>query len=162
MPRATKKCQKVIDEVLERLTVGETMVSIFSDAHLPSKRAFNAWRLKDKELDEQVFTAMRRGYQEHADEAVSTQLKIMRGEFKGDPKQAQAAVTAANNLRHQALAKLSKLDNRYKDRQEVTYTGPMIIGWDTSDVESDVSDVENENPLSDQELDNIIAEDIVN
>ena len=38
----------------------------------------------------------------------------------------------------------------------------MIIGWDTSDVESDVSDVENENPLSDQELDNIIAEDIVN
>ena len=59
---------------------------------------------------------------------------IMNGKWQGDPKSAQAAVTAANNLGHQSLAKLSKLDNRYKDRQEVTHNGPMVIGWETEEV----------------------------
>ena len=135
MARPSIRTDEIIIEVLERLTAGETMVSIFVDKHMPTKRAFNKWRLKDKELDQDVFGAMLHGYQVHADMAAETQLTIMQGEWKGDPKLTQAAVTAANNLGHQALAKLSKLDTRYKDKQEVHHTGPMVIGWDEPKVE---------------------------
>jgi hypothetical protein len=119
----------MIQEILERLSDGETLVSIFSDKAMPTKRAFNKWRVLDEELDRLVFFASLRGYQVHADMAVATQLSIMDGKFKGDARQAQAAVTAANNLGHQSLAKLSKLDGRYKDKQQVEHVGPMVIGW---------------------------------
>ena len=133
--RPPMKSIAIIDEVTDRLSNGETMVSIFMDKHMPSKQAFSKWRNRDKELDERTFEAMKRGYHAQADQAAHVQLKIMNGEFEGDARQAQAAVTAANNLGHQSLAKLSKLDNRYKDRQEVTHSGPMVIGWAVADAE---------------------------
>ena len=39
----------------------------------------------------------------------------------------------ANAIAHQALAELSKLDNRYKEKREVEHTGGagMIIGWES-------------------------------
>ena len=147
------KIDELADEVVERLANGETMVSIFSDEHMPSMRGFSNWRTKDRALDDRVFDAMKAGYLIHADEAANTQLQIMRGKFRGDPRQAQAAVTAANNLGHQALAKLAKLDNRYKDRQEVTHNGPMVIGW-----ENGVPD----KIMPDNVLDGITSEEVVN
>ena len=158
MARPSTKTDAVVDEVVERLCDGETMVSIFMDEHLPTKRGFNKWRLKDKDMDNRVFDAMKQGYLVHADEAAQTQLVIMRGEFTGDPRQAQAAVTAANNLGHQALAKLSKLDNRYKDRQEVTHTGPMVIGWEEPVLVEDQST----KYMPDNVLDHITNDDVAN
>ena len=127
--RKTKKTAVVIDEVLERIGSGETLVSIFSDKHLPSRIAFWKWCNTDQELDDLVFRAIRRGKLVHADIAADTQLKIMQGNHDDDPKTLQAKVTAANNLGHQALAQLSKLDYRFKDKQEITHQGPMILGW---------------------------------
>jgi hypothetical protein len=70
----------------------------------------------------------------HAAEAVDAQRSVINNTFAGDVRRAQAVVTAANNMGHQALAKLSKLDSRYKDKQEVHHTGPMVIGWDDAPV----------------------------
>lgn len=134
MAKRLVQTKEIEDEVTDRLSNGETMVSIFESKHLPTKAAYNKWRNHDKSLDERTFEAMKRGYHAQADEAAHIQLMIMNGKWHGDPKSAQAAVTAANNLGHQSLAKLSKLDNRYKDRQEVTHTGPMVIGWETDEV----------------------------
>ncbi|MGB0299277.1 MAG: hypothetical protein ACPGC3_07440, partial [Paracoccaceae bacterium] len=62
---------------------------------------------------------------------------------------------AANNLGHQALAQLSKLDNRYKDKQEITHNGPMVIGWDTA--KPDPVKI-----VPDADLDEMVGEDIAN
>jgi hypothetical protein len=155
MARPSKRTDEMVEYILEELSDGVTMAALFKDSDLPTRQNFNKWRVTDKELDQSVFSAMLRGYQAHADEAAETQLIIMRGKFKGDPKQAQAAVTAANNLGHQALAKLSKLDTRYKDKQEITHTGPMVIGWD----EPQVND---KKPLLDAYLDAITPESPAN
>lgn len=158
-PRPTKKTPEVIEEVLERVGNGETLMSIFEDDHLPSRIAFWAWCNKDKELDDLVFRAIRRGKLVHADIAATTQMKIMAGDHDDDPKTLQAKVTAANNLGHQALAQLSKLDSRFKDKQEITHNGPMVIGWDVSDANEDN---EPEKVLTDSELDMITDETVLN
>ena len=158
-PRPTKKTPEVIEEVLERVGNGETLMSIFEDDHLPSRIAFWAWCYKDKELDDLVFRAIRRGKLVHADIAATTQMKIMAGDHDADPRTLQAKVTAANNLGHQALAQLSKLDSRFKDKQEITHNGPMVIGWDVSDVKEDN---EPEKVLTDSELDMITDETVLN
>lgn len=155
MARPTKRTDEMIEEIIEQISKGVTLTALFKREDMPTNQNFNKWRIKDKELDQRVFGAMLRGYQAHADEAAETQLIIMRGEFKGDPKQAQAAVTAANNLGHQALAKLSKLDTRYKDKQEITHTGPMVIGWDEAQVED-------KKPIPDAMLDAITPENTAN
>ena len=154
-PRPTKKTPEVIEEVLERIGNGETLVSIFEDNHLPSRIAFWHWCNADKELDDLVFRAIRRGKLVHADIAANAQMKIMAGDHDDDPKTLQAKVTAANNLCHQALAQLSKLDNRYKDKQEITHNGPMVIGWDTA--KPDPVKI-----VPDADLDEMVGEDIAN
>lgn len=154
-PRPTKKTPECIDEVLERIGNGETLVSIFEDEHLPSRIAFWKWCNTDHELDNLVFRAIRRGKLVHADIAANAQMKIMAGDHDADPRTLQAKVTAANNLGHQALAQLSKLDSRFKDKQEITHNGPMIIGWD---VQKD-DDVK---IMPDVDLDDLVDEGIAN
>lgn len=86
-------------------------------------------------------------------------MKIMNGDHDDDPKTLQAKVTAANNLGHQALAQLSKLDSRFKDKQEITHNGPMVIGWDVSDANEDNKP---EKVLTDSELDMITDGTVLN
>jgi hypothetical protein len=43
---------------------------------------------------------------------------------------AQAMITAANNMGHQANARLTRIDKRFSDKSEVKATGPVIIGWE--------------------------------
>ena len=144
MARPSMRTDEMINEILERFSVGETITSVCLDDHMPTIRALQKWRIKDKDLDDKCFAAEKRGIMVHAAEAVI-----------GDAKRAQAIVTAANNMGHQALAKLSKLDNRYKDKQEIHHSGPMIIGWDDG-VQA------NENPLTDEEFTSITIDTGVN
>ena len=134
MGRPSIRTDEMIEEIIDRVSDGETMTAICQDDHLPTRRAIHKWRRKDQKLDAEMFTAELRGIMVHADIAANVQLKIANDEMTCDAKKLQAMVTAANNLGHQALAKLSKLDTRYKDRQEITHTGPMIIGWDDAAV----------------------------
>ena len=83
------------------------------------------------------------------------QHRFLKRVFDDDPKTLQAKVTAANNLGHQALAQLSKLDNRYKDKQEITHNGPMVIGWD-------VQKPEPAKLIPDATLDELVSKDIAN
>jgi hypothetical protein len=90
----------------------------------------NMWCGADDKLDDRVFRARQRGILIQGDEALEVQRAISNGEVDGDSKNLHARITAANAIAHQALAKLSKLDNRYKEKQEVSHLGgPMIIGW---------------------------------
>jgi len=147
----------MVEEILERFSVGETITAVCSDTHMPTIRALQKWRIKDKELDDACFKAEMRGIMVHAAEAVDAQRSVIHGTFKGDAKRAQAIVTAANNMGHQALAKLSKLDNRYKDKQEIHHTGPMIIGWETQPNEA-----RKEKVMTDSYLDAVTPEDVAN
>jgi hypothetical protein len=131
MDRPTIRTKAMIEELLERFSVGETITRVCLDSHMPTIRALQKWRIKDKELDDACFSAEKRGILVHAAEAVDAQRSVIDGSFTGDHRRAQAIVTAANNMGHQALAKLSKLDTRYKDKQEIHHRGPMVIGWET-------------------------------
>ena len=64
-------------------------------------------------------------------------VPVKRSASVDDPKRLQAIVTAANNMGHQANAKLSKIDNRYKDKQAIEHTGPMVIGWEQQPIAVD-------------------------
>jgi len=158
MPPPSIRTDKMIEEILERFSVGETITAVCLDAHMPTIRALQKWRIKDKKLDDECFAAEKRGIMVHAAEAVDAQRSVINNTLKGDVKRAQAVVTAANNMGHQALAKLSKLDTRYKDKQEVHHTGPMVIGWD----EEEPVAVGVAKPIPDACLDAITSEDVAN
>ena len=158
MGRPTIRTDQMIDEILDRVSVGETMTSICKDDHLPTIRALMKWLRKDKELDDQMHRARVRGTLIQADEAVDAQRAVIAGTTGVDPKCVQAVVTAANNMGHQANAKLSKIDNRYKDKQQVEHTGPMVIGWeDPIKVKA-----ETRKAVSDEILNIATSEDVVN
>tara|TARA_R110002110_G_C13214352_1_gene696712 strand:- start:47 stop:601 length:555 start_codon:yes stop_codon:yes gene_type:complete len=158
MARPTIRTSEMIDEILDRISVGETMTSICKDDRLPTIRALMKWLRKDKELDDQMHRARVRGTLIQADEAVDAQRSVIAGTTGVDPKCVQAVVTAANNMGHQANAKLSKIDTRYKDKQQVEYTGPMVIGWEDSvEVEDKVSKT-----VGDRMLNAVTNEDTVN
>jgi hypothetical protein len=157
MARPTIKTDAMIEEILERISIGETMTRICIDDHMPTTRAVMKWLVKDKELDDRVHRARVRGTLMIADEAVDAQRSVINGTYKGDSKRAQAIVTAANNMGHQANSRLSKIDSRYKDKQEVAHVGPMVIGWDTDDTADDDGRV-----ISDGHLDAITSEDVAN
>mgnify|MGYP003666994430 CR=1 FL=1 len=75
------------------------------------------WCVRDNVLDDRMHRARIRGTLIQADEAVDAQRAVINGSIaKDDPKRLQAIVTAANNMGHQANAKLSKIDNRYRLR----------------------------------------------
>lgn len=130
MARPTIKSDVVVEEVINRLSVGETLTAICADDHLPSIRSFQMWCAADSELDDQVHRARIRGTLIQADEAVDAQRAVIAGKTGVDPKCVQAVVTAANNMGHQANARLTKIDNRYKDKQQVEHVGPAIVGWE--------------------------------
>ena len=158
MARPTIRTNKMVDEILDRVSVGETMTSICKDDHLPTIRALMKWLRKDKDLDDKMHRSRVRGTLIQADEAVDAQRAVIAGTTGVDPKCVQAVVTAANNMGHQANAKLSKIDNRYKDKQQVEHTGPMVIGWEDPIKVKD----ETRKAVSDEILNIATSEDVVN
>ena len=138
MPRPKIQTPEMTKEILERVSTGETLTGLCKDKHMPSIRALLNWCVADKEFDEQMHRARVRGTLIQAYEAVDAQRAVINGTIaKDDPKRLQAIVTAANNMGHQANAKLSKIDKRDKDTQEVHYTGPMVFGWQNEFEEAD-------------------------
>jgi hypothetical protein len=130
--KPVKRSEKVVTEIIDRLSAGETMVSICSGEEMPTVRAVNQWCGQDGKLDDRVFRARRRGIMIQGEEAYEVQRAVSNGEVDADPKTLHARITAANAIAHQALAKLSKLDARYRDKTEIAHVGgPMIIGWES-------------------------------
>ena len=128
--RPTKRNEKVVEEIIERISVGETLTDICKNEHLPSIRSFQYWCIKDNNLDDAVHRARIRGTLIRADEAIDAQRNVINGTTGLEAKQLQAVVTAANNMGHQANAQLTRIDKRYKDKSEVAHSGPVVVGWD--------------------------------
>jgi hypothetical protein len=158
MPAPTIRTEPMIEEILDRISAGETMTAVCARDGMPTLRALLKWLSKDNVLDDAMHRARVRGTLIQADEAIDAQRSIINDTFKGDAKRAQAVVTAANNMGHQANSRLSKIDNRYKDKQQVETVGPMVIGWDTGAVIEE----NRERPLPDAYLDAITSEDVAN
>lgn len=131
MARPTKRNKDIIAELLERVGCGATITSICNDEHMPDIRSIQNWCIKDKLLDDDMHRARIRGTLIQADEAVDAQRSVIAGTTGVDPKCVQAVVTAANNMGHQANAKLTRIDNRYKDKAVVENVGPMRVRWQT-------------------------------
>lgn len=58
---------EMIDEILERLTDGETLTSILLDDHMPARRTLDGWCDKDEELGTAIVKAMASGQHVLAD-----------------------------------------------------------------------------------------------
>jgi len=155
MARPTIRNKKMVDEILERISVGETLTSICNDDHLPTIRAVQKWCIKDHKLDDDVHRARIRGTLIQADEAVDAQRAVIAGETGLDAKHLQAVVTAANNMGHQANARLTRIDKRYKDKQEIENVGPVVVGWKDT---QPVTKPKPEPLLTDAQLDQITPE----
>ena len=132
MARPTIKTDAVVEEILNRVSAGQTLTAVCALKAMPSIRSLMYWLRDDPDLDEDMHRARIRGTLLQADEAVDTQRKIMAGKVpKGvDARMVQAMVTAANNMGHQANARLTRIDKRFSDKSEVTATGPVVIGWE--------------------------------
>jgi hypothetical protein len=132
MGRPTVRTDALIDELINRVSAGETLTAICKLMKMPSIRSLMYWLRDDEDLDDQMHRARIRGTLLQADEAVDTQRKIMSGKLPSgvDPRMAQAMITAANNMGHQANARLTRIDKRFSDKSEVKATGPVIIGWE--------------------------------
>jgi len=131
MARPTIRNKSIIDELLIRIGCGETLTGISTNDHMPSIRSIQMWCIKDTKLDDDMHRARIRGTLVQADEAVDAQRSVIAGTTGVDPKCVQAVVTAANNLGHQANAKLTRIDNRYKDKAVVENIGPVTVRWQT-------------------------------
>lgn len=117
----TKRSKKVVDEILNRIADGESLLAICQDAHLPGYSTFNRWCREDPVLDEQVLEA----YRWHArtiDDMIDDMLAggpTSCGDFKRDTERAA-------HLRW----RLGKLNRRFGDKQQidvVTYE-PVVLG----------------------------------
>ena len=132
MARPTVRTEAMIEELINRVSAGETLTSICKLMKMPSIRTLMTWLRDDDELDSRMHRARIRGTLLQADEAVDTQRKIMSGKLPNgvDPRLASAMTTAANNMGHQANARLTRIDKRFSDKSEVKQTGPIVIGWE--------------------------------
>lgn len=132
MARPTIRTDAMIEELLNRVSSGETLTSLCKLVKMPSLQALMNWLREDDELDSRMHRARIRGTLLVADEALDAQRRIIAGKMpKGtDMRLASAMVTAANNMGHQANARLTRIDKRYSDKSEVKATGPVIIGWE--------------------------------
>jgi len=155
MASKTIRTDKMVEEIITRVSSGETLTGVCRDNHMPSIRSLMNWLGADDKLDDRMHRARIRGTLIQADEAIDAQRSVIDGTAaNGDPKRLQAIVTAANNMGHQANAKLSKIDNRYKDKQQVEHSGPMVIGWEQQPIEIDA--------LRDAVLDVAVSDEVVN
>ena len=134
MAKPNIRNRKMTDEIIDRVSCGETLTGICKDDHLPTIRSLVRRMRSDNDLDDQMHRARIRGTLIQADEAVDAQRAVIGGTTGLDTRELQAVVTAANNMGHQANAKLSKIDTRYKDKQQVEHTGPMVIQWEEQPV----------------------------
>lgn len=128
--KRVKRTDKVINEILEGLDEGRTLTAVCEDDGMPTIRAVQKWRREDKDLDDDFHRAWTRGLQIQRDKNFDVQQSIIANPDKHDPKTIQAVATITRDVAHNVLALLSKLDNRYKDKQQVEHTGPLSISWD--------------------------------
>ena len=52
---------EIIDEICERLSLGETLSRISTSPHLPNRRTIHRWAAKDSDLADRILTARRLG-----------------------------------------------------------------------------------------------------
>jgi len=65
----TLRRAEIIDEVCERLALGETLSRICAARDLPDRRTINRWAVKDRDLADRILTARRLGGWAMFDEA---------------------------------------------------------------------------------------------
>jgi hypothetical protein len=111
-----------LNEIVERMYVGEMLAQICRDPNLPSDQAIRVARSKDPKLDERMINAMISSRQPALDEAV---LMLKEAETRDEIFRAKELV------RHHEWS-AEKLLPLYRSvhKHEVEHTGPMIIGWD--------------------------------
>lgn len=61
------RTDEMIEEILTRLTDGETLTSILCDEHMPAKRTLDNWCDRDMELDHSIMKAQAKGQRTLAD-----------------------------------------------------------------------------------------------
>ena len=114
-----------LDERMHRARVRGTM--LIADEAVDAQREIIGGKRMAFD-NRQIQALMAEGKKLDIDVDIMRQLAEAVRKSGRDPKQLQAAVTAANNLGHQANAKLSKIDNRYKDKAPGGGAG-FFVGW---------------------------------
>lgn len=121
MARPSKHSGKLVDEICERLALGETLRQICLDEHMPSARTIHRWKAKDKELRNRVFDARIDGIWLTLDEVV----EILKAATDRDS--VMRAREIANHFRWMAERLVPEL--REKVQSDVNQSGEMVVKW---------------------------------
>ena len=128
-----ERAEKITTRILEALEAGRTNTSICAAKGMPSLSTFQRWCRSDREFDDAIFGAMTRGLfiQLHTvhDKQEAAVNQLIDPDQDTDPKSMQALATILRDQNHNKVALLTRLDKRFQDKIEVSYEGPMVIGW---------------------------------
>lgn len=124
MGRPTKYNDKRADEICKRLALGESLLSICDDAHLPTCRSVYRW-LNDNAEFRHIYTRAREAYADHMFDGMSELAKT------ATPADVQCIKLQVDTLKW-ILARMSP--RKYGDHQQIEHTtGPSgftaTINW---------------------------------
>lgn len=124
--RPTKYSQEIVDAICERLSTGETLRSICTDAAMPSHATIFRWELEHKEFCELSLRARERGTHVLADECIA---------IADDPLLEPHDKRVRIDTRLRLIGKWNA--KRYGEKIELESTGTrsvrVIIGGDTNE-----------------------------
>ena len=119
----TLRRAEIIDEVCDRLALGETLSRICAARDLPDRRTINRWAVKDRDLADRILTARRLGGWAMFDEATDRLMNAT-----------PQSIQVERELAHHVRWSISKLvpdvfSERGKDRGMNISGQHITISW---------------------------------
>lgn len=126
MGRPPKKAQAIEDEIVERLSNGETLRSICQDKHMPSWNSVYQWMEKDEAFNSRVAGARARGHDAIAEQTV--QIIDEPPERGPDGKVDPGYVAWQKNRAWQRMQLLAKWSpKKYGERTAIEHSGKLSL-----------------------------------
>lgn len=128
MGRPTVRTTAVVEEIIERVSLGEPLAKICRDDHMPSVSAFYEWLNQDKELDGRFARARELGH-----DAIAAQALDIIDTPPAYKQTAEGMSIDQGDVQHRKLQfegrlkLLAKWDRRYADRQQIEHSGKLAL-----------------------------------
>ena len=124
----TLRRAEIIDEVCERLALGETLSRICAARDLPDRRTINRWAVKDRDLADRILTARRLGGWAMFDEATDRLMNAT-------PQTIQVERELAHHVRWSISKLVPDVFGERKDRGMNISGQNITISWMNSSEE---------------------------
>lgn len=109
-----------MEEICNRLALGESLTSICADTSMPTRRTIRQWRLQDKQIDDAVILVV----QDQADFFAETMLAVARAAYGKCSADVQVARLEVDTLKFLAAQQSPK---KWGLKQQVEMSGAMDV-----------------------------------